>query len=111
MVKERRWVPRFRFIAPAQLVDETSGTRITAYVTNFSLFGCTLGVTHPLRPGMTIRLEIVTPAESFESRAMVVYSNMHSVGLTFRDVKPDSVTVLQRWLASAMQEPQEAAGS
>jgi hypothetical protein len=105
MEQERRRVPRFRLVAPAELVDETSGKRITAYVTDLSLFGCTLGLTHPPRAGMTIRLEIVAPDESFESRATVVYSHVHSVGLTFRDVKPHCVRVLHRWLASAIQEP------
>jgi hypothetical protein len=102
MEQERRQVPRFRLIAPAELVDETSGTRITAYVTDLSVNGCTLGVRHPPRPGMTIRLKIVTPDESFESRATVVYSHVHSVGLTFQDVNPHSLTVLHRWLATAM---------
>jgi hypothetical protein len=111
MEQERRRVPRFRLIAPAELVDETSGTRITAYVTDLSLYGCTLGVTHPPRPGMTIRLEIVTPGESFESQATVVYSQVHSVGLTFRDVKPHALTVLHSWLVTAMQESQKAGGS
>jgi hypothetical protein len=104
MEQERRRVPRVRLVAPAELVDETSGKRIIAYVTDLSLYGCTIGVTDPPRPGMTIRLEIVTADESFESRATVVYSHVDSVGLTFRDVKPHAVTVLHRWLALAMRE-------
>ena len=107
MEQERRRALRFRLIAPAELVDETSGTQTTAYVTDFSLYGCALGVTHPLRRGVTIHLEIVTAAESFESRATVVYSHAHSVGLTFRDVKPQSLTVLRRLLVTAMQKQQE----
>jgi PilZ domain len=111
MEQERRRVPRFRLIAPAEIIDEASGTRITAYVTGLSLYGCTLGVTHPPRPGKTILLQIVTPDESFESRATVVYSDAHSVGVTLWDVKPHSLTVLHRLLATAMPGPQGTGGS
>jgi len=111
MEQERRRVPRFRLIAPAELIDETSGTRITAYVTDLSLYGCTLGVTDPPRPGMTIRIEIVTPSESFESRATVVYSHAHSAGLTFREVKPHSEKVLHTWFLRAMQAMQGSQGA
>lgn len=106
MEQERRRALRFRLIAPAELVDETSGARITAYVTDFSLYGCTLGVRHSPRKGTTIRLEVVTAAESFESCATVVHSHGHSAGLTLRDVKPQSLAVLHRWPVTAVQEQQ-----
>jgi hypothetical protein len=60
-------------VAPAELVNEISGERITAQVTDFSLYGCTLGVRHAPRAGATIRLEIVTADEYFESLATIVY--------------------------------------
>lgn len=107
MKQERRRVLRFRLIAPAELVDETSGMRITAYVTDLSAYGCTLGVAHLPRAGMTIRLEIITAAETFESQALVVYAHAHSAGLAFRGVKPQSLAVLHRWLVTAMLLQQE----
>jgi PilZ domain len=111
MEQELRRAPRFRLIAPAELVDETSGTRITAYMTDLNLYGCAFGVRHPPPKGMTILLEIVTPSESFKSRATVVHSHVHSVGVTFWNVKPHALTVLRSWLATAMRDPQEAEGS
>jgi hypothetical protein len=107
MEQERRRALRLRLIAPAELVDETSGARTTAYLTDFSLYGCSLGVRHPPRRGTTIRIEVVTAAESFESCATVVHSHGHSAGLTFRDMKPQSLTVLQRWLVAATQKQQK----
>jgi len=101
MERERRRALRFRLIAPAELIDETSGARSTAYVTDFNLYGCTLGVRHPPRKGTTVRIEVVSAVESFESRATVAHSLGHSAGLAFRDVEPSSLTVLQRWLATA----------
>src|ERR1700737_3701121 len=111
MEQERRRALRCGLIAPAELVDANSGQRIAAYVTDVSLNGCTLGITHPPRKGKTIQLEIVTPNESFESQATVVYSHAHSAGLTFRDVNPQSLTVLQRWLGAARLEQQQREGA
>jgi hypothetical protein len=107
MERERRRALRFRLIAPAELVDEASGARSTAYVTDFSLYGCTLGVRHPPRKGTTIRIEVVSAVESFESRATVAHSHGHSAGLAFREMKPQALTVLQRWLAAARQKQRE----
>ena len=56
--------------------------------------------------GAGIRVAVHTRV-TVESRATVVYSHAHSVGLTFRDVKPQSLTVLRRLLVTAMQKQQE----
>jgi hypothetical protein len=94
--------------AAAELVEEKSGTRSTAYVTNLSLHGCTLGVTRPPRKGVTLYIEIVTGEESFQSRATVAHSRAHSAGLTFQDLQPQSLVVLRRLLVTAMQEQQRS---
>jgi len=106
MQKERRRVSRFRLTAAAELVEEKSGTRSSAYVTNLSLQGCTLGITRPPRRGMNIHLEIVTGDESFQSRAIVAHSRAHSAGLIFQDLQPQSLLVLRRLLVTATQQQQ-----
>lgn len=108
MHEERRRVSRFQLTAAAEVVEEESGTRSIAYVTNLSLHGCTLGVTRPPLQGVTIHIEIVTGGESFQSRATVAHSHAHSAGLTFQDVQPQSLVVLRRLLATAMREKQRS---
>jgi PilZ domain len=99
--------------AAAELVEEKSGNRSTAYVTNLSLYGCTLGATRPPRQGASIHIEIVTGDESFQSRATVAHSRGYSSGLIFQDLQPQSLIVLRRLLARAMkaiqrrEEPEE----
>ena len=107
MEHERRRALRFRLIAPAELIDETSGARSTAYLTDFSLYGCSLGVRHPPRKGTSIRIEVVSAVEAFQSRATVAHSHGHSAGLAFSDVKPQYLTILRRWLATAKQKQYE----
>jgi hypothetical protein len=106
MPEERRRVSRFRLTAAAELVEEKSGTRSTAYVTNLSLYGCSLGVIRPPSKGVTIHIEIITGDESFQSPATVAHSRAHSAGLTFRDLQPQSLVVLRKLLVTAIHEEQ-----
>jgi hypothetical protein len=102
MERERRRVPRFQFIAPAELVDETSGARINSWVADLGSRGCSLRVSSALRDGVAVRLKIgINPREFFQAHAVVVYSSPDRVGLAFSDVKPVSSIVLHKWLASA----------
>jgi PilZ domain len=104
MQPERRRILRFRFSAPAQLLDETSGAHISTRVTDLSLNGCSLAVRQRLREGTPVRVEIATKAATFASQATIIYSNFAGeVGLIFHDVNPDATKVLHGWLVDAMQ--------
>jgi hypothetical protein len=99
--EERRRAVRFQFIAPAELIDEASGARATTYVTDLSLHGCAVGVANPPREGTPVGLRILTDKHLFESQATVAHSTANRMGLTFLDVKPNFLGVLNRWLAGA----------
>jgi hypothetical protein len=101
MEAERRRVSRFQFIAPVELVDESSGALMTSYVTDLGLKGCLVGVSEPPREGSALRLKIITVEAFFEARATVVHSRPNHMGLMFDDVNPKSLNVLHRWLETA----------
>ena len=102
MEKDRRRVPRFQFIAPAELADPTSGARVNSWVADLGLQGCSLTVGNGPCEGTAVELKIgATPRESFETRAVVVYSTADRVGLSFPDVKPTASVLLHKWLAAA----------
>jgi hypothetical protein len=102
MERERRRVPRFQFIAPAELVDEASGARSNSWVADLGSQGCSLSVSNPPREGCAVRLKIGTnPRESFHAKAVVVYSSDARVGLIFSEVNAASSAVLRKWLAAA----------
>jgi PilZ domain len=111
MHQDRRRVLRFHFTAPAEFVDESSGTRIHAQVTDISLNGCSLEVGERLATGTPGHVKISTKRDSFESPAVVAYIGPNrEVGVIFHDIDPRSAQVLQNWLVAAMQgnvEPQE----
>lgn len=101
MEKERRRAPRFQFIAPAELVDETSGARTIAWLSDLGLRGCALGITDPPREGTELQLKIVNAKEHVEARATVVHRRANHAGMVFNEVKPASTALLQKWLATA----------
>ena len=101
MEQERRRDTRFQFIAPVELVDESSGARFTSYVTDLGLNGCLVGVGDPPRHGAALRLKIITDRDLFETRGTVVHSRPHHMGVTFSDTQPQALTILRRWLSTA----------
>ncbi len=102
MNQERRRAPRFQFIAPAELVDETSGARIQSWVADLGLHGCSLSVKKAPSDGSVIRLKIGTsPRETFWARAIVVHSQADRAGIAFDEVSPASLEMLSEWLTKA----------
>jgi PilZ domain len=102
MERERRRVPRYQFIFPAELVDEKSGTRTNSWVADLGSQGCCLSLSNPPRIGSIVQLKIGTnPRETFQARAVVVHSTAAHAGLLFSEVKPMSSVVLHEWLATA----------
>jgi hypothetical protein len=102
MEHERRRVPRYQFIAPAELVDEKSGTRTDSWVADLGSQGCCLRLSEPPGLGSVVQLKIGTnPRETFQARAVVVHSTHDHVGLLFSEVKPMSSVILKQWLVTA----------
>jgi hypothetical protein len=100
--EERRRVPRYQFIAPAELVEETSGVRSNSWVADIGSQGCSLSISNPPSAGTVVRLKIGTdPREPFQARSIVVHSNGGHVGLLFSQIQPHSAAILEKWLASA----------
>lgn len=108
MEPERRRVLRFHFAAPAEFIDESSGARILAQVTDLSLNGCSLELVQRLPVGTPGLVKISTRMNSFESPGVVAYADPgRSVGVTFHRTDPKSAQVLQQWLVAAMQGKDE----
>ena len=102
---DRRRTPRYPFVATAEIVEISSGTRIFARVSDLSLYGCYIDMSNPLPTGAHVFVKIFTDADFFEAEANVVYSQPNlGVGLAFHDVKPAFLPTLHKWLLQAMQE-------
>jgi hypothetical protein len=99
MEPERRLSPRFTFIASAEVLSEILGTRTTARISDLSATGCYVDTVNPLPHGTLVKVKIFTETNHFEAPATVVYAHTHlGMGLIFRELPPDSQTILQNWL-------------
>jgi hypothetical protein len=109
MEQERRSTLRYPFDASADVIEEKSGARIVARVSEIGLNGCLLKTADPFPDGTSIVVKIFTEGRFFEAHATVVYSQPKvSMGIAFRDVKPYFVGVLKKWLLTAMLATQKA---
>jgi hypothetical protein len=104
--KERRQIPRYPFIANAELVEERSDMRIAVRVSELSLGGCYLDMMNPLPLGTLVRVKISAGVDFFEAKAEILYSlgRPGGVGLRFIDVEPEYRAVLQGWLDKAEKD-------
>jgi hypothetical protein len=102
MDQERRRAQRFPFIASAEVLEESVGTRLAARISDISATGCYVDTINPLVNGTAVRLKILTESHVFEAPATVVYSVAHlGMGLQFGEVLQNSQVVLQNWLPLA----------
>src|SRR5438477_6881818 len=97
MDQERRRAPRFPFIASAEVLSVSAGTRLVARISDISASGCYVDT-----EGTPVRLKILTETRVFEAPATVVYSHTHlGMGLVFGQIVAKSQDVLQNWLPAA----------
>ena len=103
MDQVQRRVKRFPFIAHAEVQAESVGPRMTARVSDLSVLGCYVDTINPLPGGTPVLIKIFNNAQQFEAPATVVYSHTHlGMGLAFREVQPNSKSVLQNWLQDSV---------
>ena len=94
--------PRYRFTATVDVVEETSGMRITARVGNLSRRGCYVDTNSPFLLGAVAKVRITKGTEFFEAQARVVYSLVSKgMGLLFTAVEPEQRRTLATWLAES----------
>jgi len=102
---ERRRVPRLPFVASAEVVDHNSKVRMSVRVSELSLYGCYVDTINPLPKGASVFIKIFTAADFIEANAMVAYVHPNlGMGISFFNVDPHFLPILQVWLTRAMRE-------
>ena len=102
MGDERRRTPRYPFIATAEVVDQSSQASISTRVTELSLNGCYLDMPNPLPKDTQIKIKIYSEGKFFESTGAIIYSQPNlGVGVSFRETRPQFLSVLKQWLLAA----------
>jgi len=102
---ERRRVPRFPFVASAEVVENNSTARMNARVSELSLYGCYVDTINPLPKGASVFIKIFTDVDFIEAKGMVAYVHANlGMGIAFFNVNPRFLPILQVWLMRAMRE-------
>ena len=111
MRKELRRVPRYAFIATAELIEQKTDVRIATRVSELSLHGCYLDMMNPFPAETLVLVKISAGDIVFQAKAKIVYVQPNlGAGVTFLEVTPENQTILQRWLSQAKQDQQQRVG-
>lgn len=102
---ERRAMPRFSFIATADIIEPSTKTRISGRVSEISRSGCYVDILNTLPKGTPIRLCISADGHTFESAGIIIYvqENM-GMGVGFVNPTPDQQEILNAWLTTLAGE-------
>lgn len=111
MEQEKRRVPRYTFIASAELIEEKSDVRIASRVSELSLYGCYLDMMNPFPVGTLVLVKISAGEAFFQAKSKIIYSQPNmGAGVAFLETEPNYQPVLDRWLDEAAKEVQKQAG-
>lgn len=107
--QERRGANRAPFIAPVDLVDVRTGTRIQARTSDLSAHGCYIDTLNPLQVGSMVRLQIHRADKVLDAIAHV--SSRHAgsgMGLVFSELSAQQKAMLGMWLTELALPPRES---
>jgi PilZ domain len=109
--REQRRTPRYTFIASAELIEQKTEVRIATRVSELSLHGCYLDMMNPFPPDTLVLVKIYAGEDFFQAKAKIVYVQPNlGAGVSFLEVEPQALAVLQRWLDTALRDSQKRSG-
>ncbi len=97
--RERRMVPRFSFIAAAEIVEPVSGVHISGRISEISRKGCFVDLLNTLPTGTVIELRISRDQGTFATSGKIIYTlEGMGMGVAFVDVPVEQQKILDTWL-------------
>jgi len=102
---KQRSVRRCPLVASAEVTEPSSGTRLSARISELGVGGCYLETLNPFPDGTPVGLRILRDQGAFETKAKVVYSHSNfGMGLAFTEMAPDQRTLLEGWIAEIVSK-------
>ena len=99
MISAQRRSPRYPFFASANILDQTTGVRLTGRTSELSRHGCYFDMMNPLPMGSLVRVEIVNHEKTFASIGHVIYSQSNvGMAVAFDDLSVRDTQILENWL-------------
>jgi hypothetical protein len=95
-----RTVPRYTFVAVAEVTDTASQTCVVGKIAELSRKGCFVDTLNPPPVGTPLKLVISRDQATFATNGKVIYVREGSgMGVAFVDPAPEKLKVLDAWLA------------
>jgi Tfp pilus assembly protein PilZ len=106
VLTDRRASPRFPVVLSAEVTEIATGIRFSARTSDLSRNGCYIDTLNPLSVGSAVFVRLSQGSETIETAGKVVYvSPRLGMGIAFsKDLAPNQLAVLDRWLAQATKE-------
>ena len=102
---KKRAVRRCQLVASAEVTEPSSGTRLSARISELGLGGCYIETLNPFPDGTQVHVRILRDQGVFETKAKVVYSQSNfGMGLAFSEMAPDQRSLLEDWLAEIVTQ-------
>jgi len=97
---ERRTVPRYSFIAAAEIVEPASGVRIAGRISEISSKGCYVDLLNTLPTGTAIQVRISRDQGALTCNGKIIYvQDGMGIGVAFAEIAPDQLKILESWIA------------
>jgi PilZ domain len=98
--REQRSVPRYTFIASAEISEPTSELRIAGRISEISRKGCYVDLLNTLPVSTPINLRITRDSGTFSTPAKIIYvQEAMGMGVAFEDPPEEQLRILDSWLA------------
>jgi len=97
---KERSVKRCPFVASAEVVEVSTGTKLSARTSEIGVGGCYVDALNPFAVGTAVTIKIVRDQGAFEAKAKVVYSDpSFGMGLAFTELGEQQRLILENWVA------------
>jgi len=96
----KRAIPRFSFVAEAEMVKVRDGIRTVGRVAQLSSLGCYVDTADPLPVGTALRLRIRYGCSTCEVTGKTIYTHAGwGMGVLFADVAAQQRSTIETWLS------------
>ena len=98
--RTQRTVPRYTFVAVAEIIEAATQTCVMGRINEISRKGCYVDTLNPFPVGTHLNVVISRDQGTFATKGNVIYAHEGmGMGVAFRDPTHDQLTILDSWLA------------
>jgi PilZ domain len=98
--RTQRTVPRYTFVAVAEIIEAATQTCVMGRINEISRKGCYVDTLNPFPVGTNLHVVISRDQGTFAARGNVIYAHEGiGMGVAFLDPTEDQSRILDSWLA------------